>query len=107
MTKKQQLIVSKKKKTLLEEKDPAKVAAAYKGILNKTKVSPKYKLIDEDYRKFVKDALIFSIPAAIMFLTVLQRGGTLNEAAVAVYTWALGMAINLLQKWAGEKTYIE
>jgi hypothetical protein len=90
----------------MTKKDPAKVAAAYKGLMPKTVTSPKWKLIPEDYQKFMRDMLIFSIPAGIVFLTVLQQGGTVEEAGIAIYTWALSQAINLLQKWAGEKTYI-
>lgn len=89
------------------KKDPNKVAAAYKGLLNKTVVSPKYALVEADYKKWLRDAFIFSIPALIVFLTALQQGLGIKDAALSVYTWALGMAINLLQKWAGEKTYIE
>lgn len=89
------------------KKDPKKVAAAYKGLMPKTVTSPKWQLVPEDYKKFVRDMFIFSIPALIVFLTVIQQGGTVDEAGVALYTWALSQAINLLQKWAGEKTYIE
>lgn len=89
------------------KKDPKKVAAAYKGLMPKTVTSPKWQLVPEDYKKFVRDMLIFLIPATIAFLTVLQRGGSIEEAGIAIYTWALSQAINLLQKWAGEKTYIE
>jgi len=91
---------------MTKKKDPEKVAAAYKGLMPKTVTSQKWRLVPEDWQKFGKDALIFSIPALIVFLTVLQSGGTVEEAGVAVYTWILSMAINLLQKLAKEKTYI-
>jgi len=91
---------------MTKKKDPEKVAAAYKGLMPKTVTSQKWRLVPEDWQKFGKDALIFSIPALIVFLTVLQGGGTVEEAGVAVYTWILSMAINLLQKLAKEKTYI-
>lgn len=88
------------------KKDPEKVAAAYKGLLAKVKVKPRYKLAPEDYKKFMRDAGIFLIPALIVFLTALQQGVPVKDALMAVYTWALGMGINLLQKWASEKTYV-
>jgi hypothetical protein len=72
----------------------------------KTVVSPKWALVPEDYEKFVRDAFIFAIPALIVFLTVLQQGGSWEQAGVAVYTWFLSMLINLLQKIASEKTYV-
>lgn len=91
---------------MTKKKDPEKVAAAYKGLMPKTVVSPKWRLTAPDWQKFGRDAFIFMIPALIVFLTVLQGGGTIEEAGVAVYTWILSMLINLLQKLANEKTYI-
>lgn len=91
---------------MTKTKDPEKVAAAYKGLMPKTVTSPRWKLQPEDYKKWARDIFIFSIPALIVALTVLQQGGTMQEASVAVYTWLLSALINLLQKLASEKTYI-
>ena len=89
-----------------KQKDPAKVAAAYKGLMPDVVVSPKWQLKPDDYKKWARDIFIFSIPALIVFLTVLQQGGTVQEAGVAIYTWLLSALINLLQKLATEKKYV-
>jgi hypothetical protein len=87
-------------------KDPDRVAAAYRGKMPKVVESPRWTLKPEDYQKWAKDLFVFMIPAMIAFLTVLQRGGTLEEAFIAVYTWLLMALMNLLQKFASDKKYI-
>lgn len=88
------------------QKDPEKVAAAYKGLMPKTVESPRWRLVPEDYKKWARDIFIFLIPAILAALTVLQSGGTPKEAAIAFYTLFLMILTNLLQKLASEKTYI-
>ena len=89
------------------QKDPERVANAYKGLMKKQTTSPKWKLIPEDYQKWARDIFIFFIPAMIVALTVLQNAGSFREAMIAFWTWVISALINLLQKLASEKTYIE
>lgn len=88
-------------------KDPEKVANAYKGLMAKQKTSPKRKLIEADYQKWVKNTLIFLVPALIVFLTALLNGATLQQASVAIYLWLLNSTIDLLKKWVAENTYVQ
>lgn len=61
--------------------------------------SKKFNLNNEEIKKVVKNALIFAAPAILMFLTVLQSGGTFKEAFVAVQVWTLNTAIDLIRKF--------
>lgn len=88
-------------------KDPEKVANAYKGLMAKQTTSPKRKLIEADYQKWMKNAGIFLIPAVIIFLTALINGATIQEASIAIYLWFLNTLVDLLRKWQAEHKYVE
>lgn len=105
MTKTQQLIVSKKKKTLLEEKDPAKVAAAYKGILNQTITSPARHLSPEDKERWVKNFLKFVAPTLAIFFAQLAMGVDYRPAALVALLALYQSLSDLFNKWANETTY--
>ena len=92
---------------MTKQKDPAKVAAAYKGIIKKMKISQPRTLIKEDYQRWLKNAAIFFAPAALIFLLALQAGKPVDEAAYAIYLWFLNSLIDLIRKWAKENQYQE
>lgn len=64
-------------------------------------IKPKSKrgvLTTEGIRLVAQNALIFAAPALLVFLTVIQSGGGIKEASVALYTWGLNTFIDLLRK---------
>ena len=87
-------------------KNPARVAAAYKGIMPETETSPKWKLNKEDVNKWLRNAAIFFSLGVVLFLTQLQNGATMEQAINVFYYWFLSALIDLIRKWASEKTYI-
>ena len=64
-----------------------------------TKQSDKYTLNKQDVFVWGKNTLIFATPALIIFLTQIQTGSTVEEAAIALKTWLLSTAIDLLRKF--------
>lgn len=61
--------------------------------------SQPFSLNRSDLLKIAKNAAIFSAPATLIFLTVIQKGGSINEAMIAVYGWLLNTAIDTLRKY--------
>lgn len=58
----------------------------------------------EDWKRWAKNILIFSSPLLILFLTELQKGTDVKQAAVLVYAALINAVIDLLRKYlAGEK----
>jgi hypothetical protein len=51
-----------------------------------------------DLERVTRNALIFSAPALIVFLTQIQSGSTIAEASAAIQVWVLGVAIDALRK---------
>jgi hypothetical protein len=49
--------------------------------------------------KWRQNTMLFFAPAALVFLTVIQSGGTLEDAFIAIYLWMLNTAIDLLKKF--------
>lgn len=90
-----------------QQKDPERVAAAYKGLMNKQVTSPKRKLVEADYRRWIRNAVVFLIPAVVVFLTALANGQDVQQAANVLYLWFLNTLIDLVQKWAKENKYSE
>jgi hypothetical protein len=91
---------------MTKKKDPAKVAAAYKGLIPETVVSKRWKLNSNDINKWLKNAAIFFSMGAILFLIQLQNGASVEQAINVFYYWLLSALIDLIRKWASEKTYI-
>lgn len=61
--------------------------------------SQPFQLNRSDLLKIAKNAAIFSAPAALIFLTIIQKGGSINDAMIAVYGWLLNTAIDTLRKY--------
>ena len=61
--------------------------------------SKKFSLNKEEILKWLKNTLTFLAPALLVFLTVIQSGGTMNEALISLYLWGLNTAIDLLKKF--------
>lgn len=59
----------------------------------------KQRVISIDWKKWGKNTALFLAPAMIVFLSVLQADGTLDEAMVALKLWGLNVAIDLLRKF--------
>ena len=51
-----------------------------------------------DAERVVRNALIFSAPALIVFFTQIQTGASIEEAAGAIQVWVLGVVIDVLRK---------
>lgn len=89
------------------KKDPTKVAAAYKGLLEKNKVlvSPKREIINADVQRWFKNTTLFFAPAFILFLMQLQQGNSVQEALPILYLWLINTLIDVTRKYLTENTY--
>lgn len=67
------------------------------------KQSNKFNLNSADIERVAKNALIFFAPAAILFLTAIQAGSSVQDAASVLYLWGLNTAIDLLRKYVAGK----
>lgn len=67
-------------------------------------MSKRFALDREDVRKWLKNTAIFLAPAAIVFFDVLQAGGTMDEALIALKLWGFNVVVDILRKFlAGAK----
>ena len=91
----------------MTKKDPTKVAAAYKGLLEKNKVlvSPKREIINADVQRWFRNTVLFFAPAFLLFLQQLVAGKSLQEAAPILYLWLLNTLIDVTRKYLSENTY--
>lgn len=62
--------------------------------------SKRFQLNQVDLKKWLKDALVFAVPATIVGLEAYQRG---EDPIIAVKVWAGGMVVNLLKKYLAGK----
>ena len=67
------------------------------------KPSGRFELNKKDVEKWLKNTAIFAAPAALIFLTEIQAGKSLDEALVAIKVWLLGTLIDLFRKWISGK----
>ena len=56
-----------------------------------------------DYKRWLRNALIFFAPAGIVFFGILANDGTLDTALVALKLWALNTVVDLLRKFMATK----
>ena len=70
-------------------------------------ISPEGKLIWEDCKKALNNALVFSTPLLITFLLAIQQGTPVKEAMVLVYMAAIQLLIDLLRKARKESVYTQ
>lgn len=70
-------------------------------------VSPRYCLRREDWLEAAKNAFLFTLPASIAFISALQMGFSLKEAAIAYYTHLLSIILDIFKKWNKESTYLK
>jgi hypothetical protein len=89
------------------KKDPTKVAAAYKGLLEKNKVivSPELKIINADWQRWFRNLVLFFAPAFLIFLVQLQQGNSVQDALPILYLWLINTLIDITRKYLGENTY--
>lgn len=89
------------------KKDPTKVAAAYKGLLekNKTISSPKFALIEVDWDRWFRNLVLFFAPAFLLFLLQLQQGSGVKEALPILYLWLINTLIDVTRKYLTENNY--
>ncbi len=73
----------------------------------KITISGQNELISEDVQKWLKNVLIFSTPALIIFLTSLSNGSSLQDSAKVLYVVVLNALIDLLRKFQGTTEYIK
>lgn len=57
-------------------------------------------LTKEDIKKWLKNTLVFSLPAVLVLLSSLQSGGDLHIALGAAYSALLASLIDLLRKYS-------
>lgn len=66
-------------------------------------VTKRFSFNKEELLKVGKNALIFSAPALIIFLTAIQNGVSIKQALYSVYLWGLNTLIDLLRKFTEGK----
>ena len=67
--------------------------------------SEEFQLTKQDVVKWSKNALIFSAPALLVFLTQIQAGVPIDDAMSAVYLWLLNTLVDLVRKFIQENKY--
>lgn len=68
-------------------------------------ISKQNKLISQDMVRWAKNTLIFFAPALIIFLSAIQTGTPVKEAAYLIYLWGVNVAIDLLKKFVETTKY--
>jgi hypothetical protein len=63
-------------------------------------------LLSQDWKRWAKNAFIFSAPALLVFLIALQSGATLQQAGIALYGAAINAVIDFIKKYQAEVKYI-
>lgn len=61
--------------------------------------SKAWELNKADFKKRLKNTLVFLAPALLIFLIAIQSGIPVDEALLSVYTWGLSTAIDLTKKF--------
>jgi len=67
------------------------------------KHSKRFALNKQDVRKWLINTAVFLAPALLVFLTAIQSGVPVKQALLAVYTYLLNVAIDLLKKFVASK----
>ncbi len=67
------------------------------------KHSKRFALNHEDVKKWLINTAVFLAPALLVFLSAIQAGVPVRQAMLAVYTYLLNVAIDLLKKFIASK----
>lgn len=65
--------------------------------------SNRFTLNSEDMKKWGMNALIFSAPLLILFLTEVQKGTKIEDAVILLQAAVINAVIDLLRKWVAGK----
>lgn len=106
-------LVKSREKELIEE-EKSKVAQKVMEMTRKNmeklkevsimKDSKKMTLNSQDFVQVARNSFIFAAPALLVFLTTFQATHNFQMAAVAIETWVINTAVDLLRKFvAGGK----
>lgn len=88
------------------KKDPKKVAAAYKGLLDKTVTSPSGSFSAEDYKRWLQNLLTYSVPIYLGTLFAqLAMGVSWEVAAVTSLPTLYGAVADYIKKRQAESIY--
>ena len=63
----------------------------------------RFTLNEDKAMKVSKNAVIFLAPAVLVFLVVIQSGGSMDEALMALKLWTLNTTIDILRKFISGK----
>lgn len=90
----------------MPKKDPAKVAAAYKGLLNQTVNSPKGEFTAQDYKRWLQNLLIYTVPTYLgVLFTQLAAGVPWKVAAITSLPTLYGAIADYINKRQKESIY--
>ena len=67
--------------------------------------SVKFQLVGEDYKKWLKNALIFLGPALLVFIPAIAKQIPAELGYGALVLYVLNVLTDLLTKWLKENTY--
>ncbi len=88
------------------KKDPAKVAAAYKGILDQTTTSPSGVFSADDYKRWLQNLVIYTLPLYLGTLFAqLAMGVSWKVAAVTSLPTLYGAIADYIKKRQQESIY--
>jgi phenylacetate-coenzyme A ligase PaaK-like adenylate-forming protein len=88
------------------KKDPKKVAAAYKGLLDKTITSPSGLFSAEDYKRWLQNLLTYSVPIYLgVLFTQLAAGVNWKSAALNGLPVFYGAMADYIKKRQVENIY--
>lgn len=65
--------------------------------------SKRFTLNNEDITKWLKNALTFLAPLALVWLTAIQQGVSFKDSLNLLYMYALNVSIDLLKKFIAGK----
>lgn len=82
----------------MKKKDPARVAAAYKGLISQTTTSPSGSFSADDYKKWVQNLVIYTVPLYL---------GTLFAQLAAGVSWKVAAMISLTTLYGAIADYIK
>jgi hypothetical protein len=61
--------------------------------------SPKFSMNENDWERVLKNSVVFSAPALLVFLTQLQAGSSFSDALIALKVWGLSTCVDALRKF--------
>lgn len=60
--------------------------------------SKKWRINKEEFKRIIRNALIFLAPVALVVIPILQNGGGKKEVLIAIQVWVYGVILDFFRK---------